>query len=75
LISVKLRPLFWPAKRKRIILLIDERRGRLVASRSGLAVVGVLGVLVLAHRKGLVASVQTCIDEFRSQAGFMFRTT
>lgn len=40
-------------------LLIDERRGRMVARRHGLAVVGSGGVLVTAKRRGAVSSVAT----------------
>ncbi|WP_058557057.1 DUF3368 domain-containing protein [Thiohalocapsa sp. ML1] len=38
-------------------LLIDERRGRAVARRRGVPVVGLAGVLLAAQRHGLVPSV------------------
>jgi uncharacterized protein len=36
------------------LLLIDERRGRMEAHRRGLATTGTLGVLLSAHRRGLL---------------------
>lgn len=39
-------------------LLIDERRGRAIARRRGIPVVGVAGVLLAAKRRGLLASVE-----------------
>lgn len=39
-------------------LLIDERRGRVMARRRGIPVVGVAGVLLAAKRRGLLETVQ-----------------
>ncbi|NEX22812.1 DUF3368 domain-containing protein [Thiorhodococcus mannitoliphagus] len=43
-------------------LLIDERRGRAIAKRRGIPVVGLAGVLLIAKRAGQVASVQPLLD-------------
>ena len=51
-------------------LLMDERCGRTIAMQSGIAVIGLLGVLLLAKQRGLVTSVADCIAELRSKAGF-----
>lgn len=44
-------------------LLMDERRGRQVARAPGLRVVGVAGVLLVAKRAGLLASVGVAVAE------------
>ncbi len=52
------------------LLLIDERRGRTVAQRLGLATTGLLGVLLLARRRDLIASIRPLLDDLRRVAGF-----
>ncbi len=51
-------------------LLIDESEGRLVAQREGLQVVGLLGILMQAKRKGLFSALKPVMEELRSTAGF-----
>jgi predicted nucleic acid-binding protein len=50
-------------------VLVDERAARRVAQAMGLSVVGTLGVLLAAKRKGLVAEVRPLIDALL-QRGF-----
>ena len=51
-------------------LLIDERLGRQEAVRLGLPIIGVLGILLVAKQKSLIAQVQPVIDALINQAGF-----
>ncbi|MDV3000906.1 MAG: hypothetical protein N5P05_002512 [Chroococcopsis gigantea SAG 12.99] len=51
-------------------VLIDERRGRLVAARLNLRYTGILGILVEAKSKGLIAEVKPLLDALIYEAGF-----
>jgi uncharacterized protein len=51
-------------------VLIDERRGRLVANRLNLRYTGILGILVEAKSKGLIAEVRPLLDALINEAGF-----
>lgn len=52
------------------LLLVDERRGRSVATNVGLKVVGLLGVLLEAKAKGLLPRLKPVLDDLVSKAGF-----
>jgi uncharacterized protein len=52
------------------LLLLDERKGRLVASRLGLKMTGVLGILIEAKRHGLIAAVKPILDALIGQVSF-----
>jgi hypothetical protein len=62
------------------LLLLDERRGRKVASRLGLTLtrkrkrklkcLGLLGILVEAKRQGLIVAVKPVLDDLMTRAGF-----
>ncbi|MFB8790544.1 MAG: DUF3368 domain-containing protein [Potamolinea sp.] len=51
-------------------VLIDERRGRLVAARLNLRYTGILGILVEAKSQGLIAEVKPLLDALVNDAGF-----
>jgi hypothetical protein len=51
-------------------VLIDERRGRLVASRLNLSYTGMLGIFVEAKSQGLIAEVKPLLDALINEAGF-----
>ena len=52
------------------LVLIDERRGRAVAARFGLKVVGVLGLLIEAKRQGLLDRIEPLLSDLLHKAGF-----
>ncbi|QLE49997.1 DUF3368 domain-containing protein [Nostoc sp. C057] len=51
-------------------VLIDERRGRLVAGRLNLGYIGILGILVEAKSQRLISAVKPLLDALINQAGF-----
>lgn len=57
-------------ERQADVVLIDERRARAVATRLGLNVVGVLGVLVEAKHKALIPQLKPILDDLITRAGF-----
>ena len=52
------------------LLLIDERRGRRIAEREHIPVVGLLGVLMEAKIKGLIPSLAAVIAELENAVDF-----
>jgi predicted nucleic acid-binding protein len=56
------------------LLLMDERLGRETAMFMGLRVVGLVGVLIEAKRKGIITEIKTSLDQLR-KAGFYLHPT
>jgi predicted nucleic acid-binding protein len=52
------------------LLLIDEFAARRLARRRGVPTQGLLGVLVEAKRRGLLAAVAPVLDQLQTRAGF-----
>jgi len=52
------------------LLLLDEQRGRAIASRLGIRSVGLLGILIEAKHRGFVATVGSVLDDLIGKAGF-----
>ncbi|MEH2119583.1 DUF3368 domain-containing protein [Nostoc sp.] len=51
-------------------VLIDERRGRMVAARLNLGYTGILGILVEAKSQRLISAVKPLLNALINQAGF-----
>jgi predicted nucleic acid-binding protein len=50
-------------------LLIDEKKGRTIASRNGVKTIGAIGILLSAKQTGLLAEVKSSLDRLMN-AGF-----
>jgi len=50
-------------------LLMDERKGRRLAVREGVPVIGLLSVVLLARRKQFIPSARALIDRLQTGAG------
>jgi predicted nucleic acid-binding protein len=50
-------------------LLIDERKGRKLAVQEGVAVIGLLGVIILAKRKQFIPSARALLERLEREAG------
>ncbi|MEA5620825.1 DUF3368 domain-containing protein [Cronbergia sp. UHCC 0137] len=51
-------------------LLIDERLGRQEAIKLGLSLTGVLGILLIAKKRGLINNVKSLMDKLISHTAF-----
>ena len=52
------------------LLIMDERLGRDTAHRLGLRVIGLVGVLTTAKRRGMIRDIKSSLDTLRDIAGF-----
>lgn len=57
------------------LLLIDERLGREAAKSLSVRTAGVLGTLLVAKQKGLIAAVHPILRSLVQQAGFRVSNT
>lgn len=62
------------AKERNIPLLIDERKGRVMAQEMGVKVIGTVGLIALAFKKGHIDSSKA-MQIYESLEGVGFRTT
>lgn len=52
------------------LLIMDEQKGRIVAKAYGLNIIGILGVILSAKKKGLIPAVKPYVDSLIQDAGF-----
>src|SRR3954470_20704681 len=55
-------------------LLVDDLDARAIASQRGLTIIGLLGVLAHAKRRGFVTALTQLIEQLEKQAGFRIST-
>jgi predicted nucleic acid-binding protein len=46
-------------------LLIDEQKGRRIAARNGIKIIGALGILLLAKQKGHIKTIRSSLEMLR----------
>ena len=56
-----------------IAMILDDRRGRLAAANMGVNIIGTLGILLVAKRRGLIAALAPEIETLQTQVGFRLR--
>lgn len=52
------------------VLLMDEKKGRLIAQKMGLKVVGLIGILVHAKRTGHIKALEPVLNDLIEKANF-----
>lgn len=57
-------------ERQADLLLLDERRGRMIARQLGIAVTGLLGVLLVAKQRGYLPTIRPALHDLMTKAGF-----
>ncbi|MFH1702710.1 MAG: DUF3368 domain-containing protein [Nitrospirota bacterium] len=50
-----------------VLLLLDDRAGRLAAEKLNIPIVGLIGILLLAKEKGIFENIGPLINELRNQ--------
>ena len=54
------------AKHKNLVLLIDERKGRKIAQKLGVKIIGTGPILIAAKKKKIISQVASCLDSLQS---------
>ena len=64
--------LYWETEAD--FLLIDEKRGRIIAIRNGIKTIGTIGILLASKQKGLIKSVKPLLEQL-AKNGFRISET
>jgi predicted nucleic acid-binding protein len=56
--------------KKDVVLLLDDNKGRIIASRLKLDKIGLVGVLMQAKHKGYIPLVRPVLQDLQAKAGF-----
>ena len=48
------------------LLIIDERKGRLVAKRMGVSIIGTLGIIIKAKEKGIIEVIKPILEKLEA---------
>ncbi len=56
-------------------LVIDEKKGRRIATELGLEIIGLVGILIEAREKGIIKSAKLILDELMEKANFRINPT
>lgn len=59
------------AKKLRAQILVDEKRGREIARSMGLALIGTVGVIVLARQRGLIPAAKPMLRSLKENGYFV----
>lgn len=51
-------------------LIIDEMKGRKLAKQYRIPIIGLLGILILSKKQGIITQVKTPLEKLRSEIGF-----
>lgn len=58
-------------EREAKVVIMDDRKGYILAKALGITVIGTLGVILLAYKSGMIASMKSELDNLREN-GFWF---
>jgi predicted nucleic acid-binding protein len=64
--------LYW--EKSADFLLIDERKGRIIAAQNGIKIIGIAGILLAAKNKGLIEAVKPFLDLLLNSSYYISNT-
>lgn len=58
----------------KVLVVMDETRGRAAAKHMGLTIIGTAGILLLAKNRQMIKAVKPLLDELKTQGYFVSRS-